>query len=182
MQRYVLTGTPGSGKTAILRQLEWNGNRVVEEAATDVIALAHALGQPEPHTQPGFTDRIVALQRRREDAIGHPDGMVFVDRSPVCTLALSRFLGLVPSGLLTAEVDRIVRDRVYARTVFFIRHQGFVMPTAAHKVSLADSLAFEEVHQRTYAELGFQLIEVKPGPLPERVATVERVVAALATS
>ncbi|MBM0260113.1 AAA family ATPase, partial [Micromonospora sp. 4G55] len=39
MPAYILTGAPGSGKTAILRQLEIDGHAVVEEAATDVIAL-----------------------------------------------------------------------------------------------------------------------------------------------
>ncbi len=44
MKRFVLTGTPGSGKTAIIRQLEIDGFSVVEEAATDLIALAQARG------------------------------------------------------------------------------------------------------------------------------------------
>ena len=35
MKRFVLTGTPGSGKTTIIRQLEIDGLSVVEEAATD---------------------------------------------------------------------------------------------------------------------------------------------------
>jgi predicted ATPase len=33
MLRYILTGTPGTGKTAILRCLELDGYSVVEEAA-----------------------------------------------------------------------------------------------------------------------------------------------------
>jgi predicted ATPase len=41
---YVLTGAPGAGKTAILRLLEASGYPVVEEAATDVIALSRYLG------------------------------------------------------------------------------------------------------------------------------------------
>lgn len=41
MKRFIITGTPGSGKTTILRKLEVNGFSVVEEAATDVIALQH---------------------------------------------------------------------------------------------------------------------------------------------
>lgn len=48
MPSYVLTGAPGAGKTAILRLLEGGGYPVVEEAATDVIALGHALGNAEP--------------------------------------------------------------------------------------------------------------------------------------
>jgi len=37
-RRYVLTGAPGSGKTALLGALRERGHAVVEEAATDVIA------------------------------------------------------------------------------------------------------------------------------------------------
>ena len=173
MPNYVLTGTPGAGKTAIVRQLEVDGYPVVAEAATDVIALEHALGRPEPHTFPGFIDKIVELQRRRESAAAVPGGdIVFFDRSPVCTLALSRWLGDGESAQLVAEVRRVLQAGVYAGTVFFVQHLGFVTPTAARRISLADSLAFEEVHRRTYTELGFRLVDVPPGPLAARVALI----------
>jgi predicted ATPase len=175
MPRYVLTGAPGSGKTAMLRLLELRGYPVVEEAATDVIALEHASGRGEPSLNPGFIDQIVTLQRARQAACSVAPGPVFFDRSPVCTLALARFLGFPPSPLLTAEVARLVREEVYRPEVFFVRNQGFVTPTAARRISFTDSLAFEEVHERTYAELGFQLAEVPPGPLPDRVAAVLRI-------
>jgi predicted ATPase len=48
MKRYIVTGAPGAGKTAIIRQLELEGFSVVEEAATDVIALWQAEGIAEP--------------------------------------------------------------------------------------------------------------------------------------
>jgi predicted ATPase len=51
MKRYIVTGAPGAGKTAIIRQLEIDGFGVVEEAATDVIALCHANGIGEPWNQ-----------------------------------------------------------------------------------------------------------------------------------
>ena len=73
MRRYVLTGTPGSGKTAMLRLLERAGYRVVEEAATDVIALEQALGNSELWRNPGFIDHIVALQQARQRR-GHAAG------------------------------------------------------------------------------------------------------------
>jgi len=63
--RFILTGAPGAGKTAILRQLEVDGFSAVEEAATDVIALDQAKDVAEPWTDPSFIDRIVALQRHR---------------------------------------------------------------------------------------------------------------------
>ena len=92
MPRYVLTGTPGAGKTAILRLLERAGYTVVEEAATDVIALEHALGRERPEEWPGFLPAIAALQRERQLRLAPTERAAVFDRSPVCTLALARFL------------------------------------------------------------------------------------------
>jgi predicted ATPase len=185
MHRYVLTGAPGAGKTAIIRQLECDGHSVVEEAATDVIALEQALGRTEPEHEQEFIGKILALQRQRELRAARPGtapagGAVFFDRSPVCTLALSRYLGLPDAPRLAAEVDRVLRERVYARTVFFVRNRGEVVPTAARRISLADSLIFEKVHEQVYAELGFDLIDVPAGPLASRVALIRATVAARA--
>jgi predicted ATPase len=177
MRRYVLTGTPGSGKTALLRHLESAGFGVVEEAATDVIALHQALGDPEPWRSPAFIDRVVALQCRRELRAGaEPGGTVFFDRSPVCTLALSRYASVQPPAALLAEIERIRTGHVYERIVFFVRHQGFVEPTAARRISFAESLRFERIHEDVYRECGFTLVEVPAGPLPGRAGLVEETV------
>jgi predicted ATPase len=56
MKRFILTGAPGSGKTAIIRQLELDGFSVVEEAAADIIALAQAQGIAEPWKHASFID------------------------------------------------------------------------------------------------------------------------------
>jgi predicted ATPase len=171
MPRYVLTGAPGAGKTAILRTLELAGYAVVEEAATDVIEQAQALGRPRPEERAGFLEAITALQVSRQ--LRHaPDGcgLVFFDRSPVCTLALARFLRLPVPPVLSAELDRAAH--VYARAAFVVRGLGFVTPTAVRRISLADALEFEKIHEQTYRELGFDLVEVPPAPLAERAATI----------
>jgi len=128
MPAYILTGAPGAGKTAVLRLLETDGYAVVEETATDVIALGNALGREEPWRDHAFIDHVITLQRQRQDAAlaSESAAVVFFDRSPVCTLALSRHLGVAPSPLLTCEVDRVLSEGTYQRTVFFIRNQGFV--------------------------------------------------------
>jgi len=41
-KRYVFTGAPGSGKTALLGALRQRGHVVVDEAATEVIARLHS--------------------------------------------------------------------------------------------------------------------------------------------
>jgi predicted ATPase len=177
MPRYVLTGAPGAGKTAIVRALECAGHVVVEEAATDVIALAQALGQPAPEASEDFLDTITLLQRQRQLDHAPPGcGLVFFDRSPVCTVALARFLGRAMPAALTAEIDRIRAGGIYEQRVLFVRNLGFVQPTAARRIGFADSLEFEKVHEQTYRELGFDLIEVPAAALPERVALVAAVV------
>jgi predicted ATPase len=160
--------------------LEVNGHVVVEEAATDTIVLDNALGREEPWRDHGFIDRIVALQRQRQNSV-RAAATVFFDRSPVCTLALSRYLGFPPSRLLTREVGRVVAEAVYEPTVFFIRNQGFMHNTTARQISFEDSLAFEEIHEQTYRELGFHLVDVPAGPLRDRVALVERTLRAETT-
>jgi predicted ATPase len=176
MPAYILTGAPGAGKTAVLRLLETFGYAVVEEAATDVIALCDALGQEEPWRDPVFIDKIVALQRQRQAAAraAADAGVVFFDRSPVCTLALSRHLGYAASRSLTGEVERILAEGTFQTTVFFIRNQGFVQATAARRITFEDSLAFEAIHEQTYRDLGFLLIDVPAGPLAERAALIRR--------
>jgi predicted ATPase len=172
MPAYVLTGTPSSGKTALLRQLEVDGYPVVEEAATDVIALWRALGRVEPWRDAAFIDAVVELQCRRWR--GKPAGVVFVDRSPVCTLALSRYLDLPPTRRLVEAVAELESER----TVFLVRNLGFVERTAARRITLEESLLFERIHEQTYREQGYDLVDVPAGPLPERVALVKRQIGA----
>ncbi len=177
MPSYILTGAPGAGKTAVLRLLETSGYPVVEEAATDVIAVGNALGRAEPWQDHDFVDKVITLQRQRRDCVRALEGTtVFFDRSPVCTLALSRYLGFPASRLLDGEVSRVVAEETYEPTVFFIRHQGFVQATPARRISFEDSLVFERLHEQVYRDLGFHLVEVPAGPLADRVALIRKMV------
>lgn len=178
MPAYILTGAPGAGKTAVLRLLEVTGYAVVEEAATDVIALGIAIGCREPWQDSSFCDKVLALQLQREAAAraAAASGSVFFDRSPACTLALSRYLGHAPSAELRRHAGRVLAEGTYSRTVFFIQNLGFVEPTAARRISFEDSLAFERLHERTYLDLGFHLVNVHAGKLVDRVALIEQTI------
>jgi len=168
--RFILTGAPGAGKTAVLRQLEVDGFSVVEEAATDVIALEQALGIAEPWTDPGFIDRIVALQRqRRLTATGE---LQFHDRSAFCTEALATFVGHPPSDLLRTEIEELKGSGVYESRVFFVRLMGFVQPTAARRIGVEEARRFEEVHEHTYRAHGFEPVFVEPASVLDRVAAI----------
>jgi len=153
MKRYILTGTPGSGKTSMLHELKRQGYVVVEEAATDVIAREQGLGNAEPWLQADFIESIVRVQKQRQlEASTLPDELQWYDRSPICTLALSRYLGYPACAALLEELERIEREGIYQRRVFFIEH-----------------LVFEQIHEETYTSLGYDLLKIAPEALSERV-------------
>ena len=177
LERYVLTGAPGSGKTAILRDLERRSYQVVEEAATDIICYEQARGVPCPWEAPEFLESIVHLQKARQfrSAPGG-SGICFFDRSPICTAALAAFLGVPPPQALEEELHRIAANRTYCQKVFFVQNLGFCTPTAARTLDFETALAFERIHRETYLAFGCHLVEIPPGPLNQRT---ERILAGL---
>ena len=174
MRRFIITGAPGAGKTAIIRQLELDGFSVIEEAATDVIAAAQARGTPEPWTDPSFIDAIACLQKERQiRASYHPGDVQFHDRSVVCTAALAVYLGYPFSAFLSSELERIRKEALYENRVFFIRNLGFIKPTEARRISFEETLRFERIHEEIYRRFGFELVLVEPGNLLERVGAIK---------
>lgn len=174
LRRYVLTGAPGAGKSSIGMALRGRGYLVVGEAATDVIASEQARGVDEPWQRADFLDKIVRLQRRRQAEPVPSDVQVQVyDRSPLCTLALARYLQRPVTRLLAQEVARVCEERVYEGEVFLVLPLGFVEPTSARRIGYHDALEFHAVHEAVYQEHGFQLIDVPVAPVGERAATVD---------
>jgi predicted ATPase len=174
MRRFIITGAPGAGKTAIIRQLELDGFSVVEEAATDVIAAAQAQGTAEPWRDPSFIDTVAHLQRDRETrASFQPDEVQFHDRSVVCTAALAVYLGHPVSRFLSSELDRVKREAIFQDQVFFIRNLGFITPSDARRISFEETLRFEKIHEEIYRDFGFELVSIEPGTLAERVSSIK---------
>jgi predicted ATPase len=177
MRRFIITGAPGTGKTAIIRQLELDGFSVVEEAATDVIAAAQARGTAEPWRHPSFIDVIANLQRDRQIRASYqPDEVQFHDRCAVCTAALAVHLGYPFSPFLAGELERVKTEAIYQPRVFFVRSLGFIMPTEARRITFEDAVRFEKIHEETYRELGFELVSVEPTGLMERVSLIKAAV------
>jgi len=173
-RRYVLTGAPGAGKTVLLNALAARGWPVVEEAATDVIAALQADGVDQPWTREDFSDRVIALQQQRQQAPVPADTAVQIyDRSPLCTLALARYLDRPVTPAVRAEVDRVLTEQVYEPTVFLIRPLGFITPTPARRISYADSLSFQAIHEAVYREYGSTLVDVPTGAPTGRADLVE---------
>ena len=177
MRRFIVTGAPGAGKTAVVRQLELDGFSVVEEAATDVIAAAQARGVAEPWKDPAFIDEIAGLQKARQIRASYqPEDVQFHDRCAVCTAALAVYLEYPVSALLAAELERIQKEAIFQRQVFFIRNLGFITATEARRITFEETLRFEKIHEEIYRNFGFDLAFIEPGSVLERVSKIKALI------
>jgi predicted ATPase len=61
MTRFILTGTPGAGKTAILHGPAARGHATAEEAGTALIAAEQARGDAAPWTRPSVIGKVAEL-------------------------------------------------------------------------------------------------------------------------
>jgi len=182
VDRFIFTGPPGGGKTTLLQHLAQDGFAIAAEAATDVIATKQRQGVDEPWRDASFIDAIARLQEERRVALGRSPRIQLYDRSPICTAALANWLGHTISDGLHREIDRVLHEQIYRKEVFFIESLGFLTPTEARRMDLADSIRFGKLHEQTYAAYGFRLIRVCPAPVAQRVAAVKQELALLCTA
>lgn len=170
-RHFIVTGAPGAGKTTLIRYLERQGQAVVAEAATDVIAQQQACGVAEPWHEAAFITGIARLQLRRQvDAQQQPAACCFHDRSLFCTYALAEHLGHPVPPLLEQGIAEAQAQGVFERRVLLVRLLGFITPTAARRIGLEEATAFERVHTAVYRRFGFEIVPIEPGTAAERAA------------
>jgi len=150
----VITGGPGTGKTATLQELSAMGFRTVPEAARAVIEQE----QGKPGGRLPWTDRD-AYQRlvlkRQLKSLKGLSGTVFLDRAPHDALAYYRVQGLRPPPDLLESMSGIA----YSAVFLLDRLRGY----RKDRQRKEDAKAAAEIHKalaRVYEELGYRPVRV----------------------
>lgn len=166
IQKYVLTGGPGSGKSSIILALEQQGEFVIREAAEDYIRFRQAQGQKEPWTEPDFQDRILDLQIQRESRIPYYAERVFIDRG------LADGLTYVAEGTKTYTRIKQASKTKYEK-IFIIALLDDIEKTAIRRENYEEAKTIEDNLHRIYKELDYEPIRINSGPLEERVQDIK---------
>jgi len=168
---HVLTGAPGTGKTAILDALG-DDFTVMPEPARRVLAEWRAAGNPLPARMEArlMVRRMTELAIDDHAEAGRESGPVLFDRGVVDSVAYARHLGLDAD-----EAFRAAASHAYNRRVLLTTPWREIYATDDERtMSFKDVERFHEAVVRTYLDAGYDLVVVPDAPLAERVEFVRR--------
>jgi predicted ATPase len=165
---HILTGAPGTGKTAILDQLA--GVHVVREPAREILTEQRAVGgagtwDRDPSR---FVDLLLQRSIEKRDAARRLDGPVVFDRGiPDCVVYASLF-EVDPTPSLRASE----RYRYHGEVLMLEPWEEIYTTDDERRMSFADTIAFQEAIRDAYTQAGYVLVDVPRAPLAQRATFV----------
>ncbi len=168
---FVLTGAPGTGKSAILNRLRGEF-RCVDEPAREVIAEQRASGGRGTWDQDPSLFVNLLLQRsieKYEAARASGDRVLFDRGIPDCVVYAIR------AGVDPAPSLRAVDTFRYEPHVLFLEPWRDIYTTDEERImSFNDTVSFSETLRDVYGRSGYVLVDVPPGLIDARVAFVRQ--------
>lgn len=174
---FVITGGPGSGKTSLIAALAFAGHATMPEAGRAIIRDQVASGGTAlPWAdRAAYADHMLDREIDTHRAALAMAGPVFLDRGIPDVIGYLDLCGLpVPKGLRrAADLHR------YNRRVFLAPHWPAIFAQDAERKQLPEEAeATCHVMERTYRALGYEIVQLPLATVAERLAVVERAVAA----
>ena len=168
-QFYILTGSPGSGKSSILTALSKKSFSVIEEPARKILAQQRLIDGEGVYDRNPFLFKELMLSCMLTDyehASKHD--IVFFDRGIPDIIAYSKNFGLISGAELQAS--KIYR---YNTMVFFLpAWKDIYVNDTERKISFEQAQIFEDDLRQIYKKLGYQLVDVPFNPIEDRVSFI----------
>jgi len=167
LQRYVLSGCSGGGKSTLLNELRRRGFPTFEEPGRQIVREEQATGGTAlPWVNPeAFAAKAVKMSIAAFDAAAGAPGPVFYDRSFIDAISYASHL----KGELSPEHRRLIETRRYADQVFLTPPWSEIFENDAERQTSFDKAVEEYERLRvSFAEFGY-----KPIVLP-RLSAADR--------
>ncbi len=177
IEKIALTGAPGSGKSSIIRTLEYEWKeKVINEAAEDIIKYFKAKGIQEPWRLTDFQDTILELQLQREAEREHEPGRVFIDRGFLDGLAYYQIQGKTPSEAMKKAIED-TRGRY--QKVYLIELGDNCEKTNIRKENLDEALKLQELQYQNYSNAGYDVERIPYTEIGQRTEKILKCLAQL---
>jgi predicted ATPase len=170
----ILTGAPGSGKTAILSRLS-NEFRCMDEPAREVLAEQRATGGTGTWDKDPSLFVHLLLQRSIEkyEAARKSGGTVIFDRGVPDCVVYAVLAGVDPAPSLAA-----IAECRYQPYVLFLEPWSDIYENDEERVmSFDDTVSFSETLRDVYERSGYTLVVVPTGSVEDRAAFIRMRVA-----
>lgn len=166
---FVITGGPGSGKTAIIDELAKRGYATTDEVGRRIIReemATDSTGLPWKD-RIRFAELMLAAETQNHKTASSRHGRIFCDRGVPDIVGYLRLENLP----ISPEALRAARERRYEPLVFICPPWPEIFIADAERRQTPDVAERTcAMMRQTYGDYGYDLIEVPRAPVPERVA------------
>nr|WP_297585552.1 AAA family ATPase [Roseibium sp.] len=170
---YILSGCSGGGKSSLLEKMSARGYRIVPEAGRRVVAEAQSVNSDAlPWVSPlSFVRACVSLHLKDLDSLEAGEGPVLLDRSLIDVISYLKFKHLpVP-----ADLEDLLTTPRYEPCVFMTPPWPEIFKNDRERKAAYPEAVKEHDHLcRTFAKLGFTLLEVPKRSIEERADFIKR--------
>ena len=177
-RRVVLSGGPGSGKTALVEHYQKAGHATVPEAALQIIQeLTRTMGvaaQRRWRQKHVIEFQRLILQRQidlEREGVSQAAGLVFLDRGRPDGLAYMRLAGVEPPADMTTLMAGNPYDYVFLLDT--LEQFDPRLATGRNTESREDSRRIQRAILRVYRDLGYQPVIVPVMPIAQRAGWIE---------
>ena len=166
-QKYIITGAPGTGKTAIINALKKEGHSCAEEISRTIITEEIARGGDALPWKnlAAFSQQVIAL--RKAQHTNAPKGKTyFFDRGIIDVIAYLKHDNLAVND----DIMEMIKQFPYNKTVFYTPIWAEIYTNdSERKEDILTAKNIENVLLTTYQSFGYHLIEIPKFTIKERV-------------
>lgn len=168
MQKIVLTGGPGTGKTTIIDELNSQGYACKQEISRQVTSMARKSGIEQLFLKDPLLFSKLLLEGRVQqykDAIKLKTDVVFFDRGIPDVHAYMNYLGISYPDIYVRKSTKYQYNTIFLMPPW----QKIYITDDERYESFEQSLAIHNHLKNTYEALGYNITEVPFGSVKERV-------------